>query len=176
MDFELEMAFFVGPGNQLGEPISIENAQDHIFGMVLMNDWSGNSNQSSLPMARPFNIFSFNLIARDIQKWELQPLGPFLAKSVGTSISPWVVTMDALSPFITENPRQFPEVSEYLRHSDPFNFDINLQVQLHGEDMREPHVISNSNFKVPNVFPFSNRKKIDFFISFFKEKNFVVAS
>ncbi len=84
MDFELEMAFFVGPGNQLGRPISVQTAQDHIFGVVLMNDWS----------------------ARDIQKWEYVPLGPFLAKNMGTHISPWVVTMDALMPFVIDNPVQ----------------------------------------------------------------------
>ncbi|OQV22400.1 Fumarylacetoacetase [Hypsibius exemplaris] len=125
MDFELEMAFLIGPGNELGSPIPIADAENHIFGMVLMNDWS----------------------ARDIQKWEIQPLGPFLSKSIGTSISPWIVTMDALAPFVTANPVQFPEVAQYLRHTDRFNFDIKLQVELHGEEMREPHVISNSNFK-----------------------------
>lgn len=84
MDFELELAFFVGKGNQLGQPIPIERAHEHIFGVVLMNDWS----------------------ARDIQKWEYVPLGPFLAKNLGTSISPWVVTIDALMPFVTDNPVQ----------------------------------------------------------------------
>ncbi|MDQ3626036.1 MAG: fumarylacetoacetase, partial [Verrucomicrobiota bacterium] len=76
-DYELEMAFFIGTGNPLGEPVPIERAPEQIFGMVLMNDWS----------------------ARDVQAWEYQPLGPFLAKNFCTSISPWVVTMDALEPF-----------------------------------------------------------------------------
>uniref|UniRef100_A0A8D1QCI7 Fumarylacetoacetase n=1 Tax=Sus scrofa TaxID=9823 RepID=A0A8D1QCI7_PIG len=84
LDMELEMAFFVGPGNRLGEPIPISKAHEHIFGMVLMNDWS----------------------ARDIQKWEYVPLGPFLGKSFGTTISPWVVPMDALMPFAVPNPEQ----------------------------------------------------------------------
>ncbi|XP_029430441.1 fumarylacetoacetase isoform X3 [Rhinatrema bivittatum] len=84
LDIELEMAFFVGGGNQLGEPIPIGRAAEHIFGMVLMNDWS----------------------ARDIQKWEYIPLGPFLAKNFGTSISPWVVPMEALMPFVVRNPVQ----------------------------------------------------------------------
>ena len=84
MDFELEMAFFVGPGNELGHPIRVQDAHEHIFGVVLMNDWS----------------------ARDIQKWEYVPLGPFLAKNLGSTISPWVVTMDALMPFVQDNPVQ----------------------------------------------------------------------
>ncbi|XP_055354097.1 fumarylacetoacetase-like [Paramacrobiotus metropolitanus] len=125
MDFELEMAFFVGPGNELGKPIKIQDAQEHIFGMVLMNDWS----------------------ARDIQRWEYQPLGPFLAKSVGTTISPWVVTMDALMPFLTDNTRQNPQPLPYLQHSDRYNFDIKLEVALKGDDMRDAKVISKSNFK-----------------------------
>ena len=82
MDFELEMAFFVGGAlPELGKPISIDKAQEHIFGMVLMNDWS----------------------ARDIQEWEMAPLGPFLSKSLGTCISPWVVPMEALQPFVVNN-------------------------------------------------------------------------
>ena len=84
VDFELEMAFVVGTGNQLGEPISIGEAEEHIFGVVLMNDWS----------------------ARDIQAWEYVPLGPFLGKSFGTSISPWIVTLDALEPFRCSGPEQ----------------------------------------------------------------------
>ena len=79
LDYEMEMALFVGPGNRLGEPVPIEDAESHIFGLCLVNDWS----------------------ARDIQVWEYQPLGPFLAKSFATSISPWVVTLEALAPFRT---------------------------------------------------------------------------
>ena len=93
VDFELEMGFFIGPGNALGEPIPIGEAPDHIFGMVLVNDWS----------------------ARDIQKWEYVPLGPFLAKNFGTTISPWVVTMDALEPFRTPARSSDPQPLPYLR-------------------------------------------------------------
>ncbi|KAK2164140.1 hypothetical protein LSH36_68g07093 [Paralvinella palmiformis] len=87
LDFELEMAFFTGPGNEMGHPIPIDKAHEHIFGMVLMNDWS----------------------ARDIQKWEYVPLGPFLAKNFGTTIAPWVVPMEALKPFIVPNMQQVVE-------------------------------------------------------------------
>lgn len=126
MDFELEMAFFVGGlPNKLGEPIPISKAQDHIFGMVLMNDWS----------------------ARDIQTWEYQPLGPFLSKSIGTSISPWVVTMEALKPFIIDNPTQDPPVLRYLQHKDPFTFNINLEVDLKSQKMTAPTCISKTNFR-----------------------------
>ncbi|GIY04688.1 fumarylacetoacetase [Caerostris extrusa] len=125
MDFELEMAFFVGCPSKLGEPISIEKAQDHIFGMVLMNDWS----------------------ARDIQKWEYVPLGPFLGKSLGTTISPWIVPMEALEPFLCENVPQDPTPFPYLKHSEPYNFDIHLEVSLLPENAKEATVISKSNFK-----------------------------
>ncbi|XP_077979931.1 fumarylacetoacetase-like [Glandiceps talaboti] len=125
-DIELEMAFFTGgPATKLGEPISVANAHQHIFGMVIMNDWS----------------------ARDIQKWEYVPLGPFLGKSFGTSISPWVVTMEALAPFALPNPTQDPEPLPYLRHEDPYTFDINLSFAVKGEGMAEPTVVSNSNSK-----------------------------
>ena len=94
LDIELETAFIVGKGNALGEPIPVGEAEQHIFGMVLMNDWS----------------------ARDIQQWEYVPLGPFNSKTFATSISPWVVTLDALEPFRVENPAQDPEPLPYLRH------------------------------------------------------------
>lgn len=119
------MAFLVGPGNQLGEPISMDKAEDHIFGMVLMNDWS----------------------ARDIQKWEYVPLGPFLGKNLGTSISPWVVTMDALKPFVVPNATQDPKPLPYLYHEDPYNFDIHLEVAIKGEGMPKPATVCRSNFK-----------------------------
>lgn len=126
MDMELEMAFFVGgPSNMLGTNIPIQESEDHIFGMVLMNDWS----------------------ARDIQKWEYVPLGPFLAKNMGTSISPWIVTMDALKPFITENMKQEPTPLSYLQHSDNYNFDINLNVFLKVPEITDPVLVSKSNFK-----------------------------
>ncbi|XP_062405487.1 fumarylacetoacetase [Sardina pilchardus] len=125
LDIELEMAFFVGAGNTLGEPIPIEKAHEHIFGMVLMNDWS----------------------ARDIQAWEYVPLGPFLGKNFGTTISPWVVPMDALLPFVEPNAVQDPEPLPYLRHGDAYTFNINLFVSVKGEAMREPATICKSNFK-----------------------------
>lgn len=125
LDFELEMAFFVGPGNELGKPIPVEKAHEHIFGFVLMNDWS----------------------ARDIQKWEYVPLGPFLGKNFGTTISPWIVPTEALLPFIEANMDQDPQPLEYLRHSDPFNFDIKLQVRLKVDALQHPVTISRSNYK-----------------------------
>ncbi|XP_016369465.1 fumarylacetoacetase-like [Sinocyclocheilus rhinocerous] len=125
LDIELEMAFFVGKGNKLGEPIPVEKAHEHIFGMVLMNDWS----------------------ARDIQAWEYVPLGPFLGKNFGTTISPWVVPMEALMPFVEPNPVQDPVPLPYLRHDDPYTFNINLFVAVKGEGMREAVTICKSNFK-----------------------------
>ncbi|NWU81319.1 FAAA Fumarylacetoacetase, partial [Onychorhynchus coronatus] len=125
LDIELEMAFFVGPGNKYGEPIPISKAHEHIFGMVLMNDWS----------------------ARDIQKWEYVPLGPFLSKSLGTTISPWVVTMEALMPFVLPNPVQDPKPLPYLQDKEPYTFDINLFVAIKGEGMKTPTTICRSNFK-----------------------------
>ncbi|KAI2800997.1 hypothetical protein BLOT_013524 [Blomia tropicalis] len=125
MDFELEMAYLIGgPENKLGEPIPIETAHERIFGMCLMNDWS----------------------ARDIQKWEYVPLGPFLGKNLGTTISPWVVTIEALEQFKVANVSQDPKPFPYLVHDDPFNFDIHLTVSIkpNGE---EPSVVSNSNFR-----------------------------
>jgi len=126
LDFELELAFFVGPGNKLGDPIDINEAEDHIFGVVLMNDWS----------------------ARDIQKWEYVPLGPFGAKNFGTSISPWVVTMEALKSFKIEGPKQVdPEPLPYLREKEMKVFDIQLQVGIQSEKMTTPTIVSNSNSK-----------------------------
>jgi len=126
MDFELEMGFFVGPGNPLGEPIPVGDAMEHIFGMVLVNDWS----------------------ARDIQKWEYVPLGPFLGKNFATSISPWVVTMDALEPFRCAGPKQDdPKPLEYLENPGDCAYDIHLEVQLESEMMTDPVTIATSNFK-----------------------------
>jgi fumarylacetoacetase len=125
LDFELEMGFFVGPGNALGQPIPIEQAAEHIFGLVLVNDWS----------------------ARDIQKWEYQPLGPFLAKNFATTISPWVVTLDALEPFRTAGPVQDPEPLPYLRSPGPWAYDIHLEVHLQTTEMDRPHCICRSNLK-----------------------------
>jgi len=126
LDFELEMAFFVGgPPTKLGDSIPVEKAHEHIFGMVLMNDWS----------------------ARDIQKWEYVPLGPFLGKSFGTTISPWIVTMEALQPFIVQNPPQEPQPLAYLRHSDPYSFDINLEVAIRPQNSNEDHRVARTNFR-----------------------------
>jgi len=119
------MAFLIGPGNSLGEPVPIDHATDHIFGLVLMNDWS----------------------ARDIQAWEYQPLGPFLAKNFATSISPWVVTLEALEPFRKPLPPQDPMPLPYLRAKNHFTFDIQLEAQLQTSSMNAPHVITRTNFQ-----------------------------
>ena len=125
LDFELETAFFVGPPNELGEPVPIAEATDHIFGLVLMNDWS----------------------ARDIQTWEYQPLGPFLAKNFCTSISPWVVTLEALEPFRKPLPAQDPAPLPYLRAPDDFTFDIQLEATLQTAKMSAPQTITRSNLR-----------------------------
>ncbi len=125
LDFELEMGFFIGAGNNLGEPISVKDASDHIFGMVLVNDWS----------------------ARDIQKWEYVPLGPFLAKNFATSISPWVVTMEALEPFRLKNEPQDPDPLPYLKSSGENSYDIKLDVLLKIPSSESAEIISRSNFK-----------------------------
>ncbi len=124
IDFELETAFITTDANFLGESISVHEAEEHIFGMVLLNDWS----------------------ARDVQKWEYVPLGPFLAKNFATSISSWVVTLDALEPFRTKSPEQFPVPLPYLQQSGDKTFDINLEVYLQPENEQE-YLICNSNFK-----------------------------
>ena len=124
VDFELEMAFITTDANIMGEPIPVEEAEEHIFGLVLFNDWS----------------------ARDIQKWEYVPLGPFLAKNFASSMSPWIVTLDALEPFRVEGPAQNPQPLEYLQQQGAHSYDINLQVAIE-PDGAEETVISNSNFK-----------------------------
>src|SRR2546423_5599456 len=125
MDYELEMAFLIGPGNSLGEPVPIDQAGEHVFGFVLMNDWS----------------------ARDIQGWEYQPLGPFLAKNFCTSISPWVVTMEALEPFRKPLLKQDPEPLPYLRAKNDFTFDIQLEAKLQTPKLNSPQVITRTNFQ-----------------------------
>jgi len=125
LDYELEMAFLVGPGNSLGQPVPIDQAADHIFGFVLMNDWS----------------------ARDIQAWEYQPLGPFLAKNFCTSISPWVVTLEALEPFRKPLTKQDPEPLPYLRAKTDFTFDIQLEAKLQTAKSKSPHTITRTNFQ-----------------------------
>jgi len=128
LDIELEVAFVTGPANALGSPIPIAQADEHIFGLVLLNDWS----------------------ARDIQAWEYQPLGPFLGKSFATTISPWIVTLDALEPFRAASPYQEPEPLEYLRGNRE-TYAIALDVLLATQHMREKHIdpaiISRSNYK-----------------------------
>ena len=124
LDFELEMGFVTGQGNQLGDPINIDNAEEYIFGLCLFNDWS----------------------ARDIQKWEYVPLGPFLGKSFNSSMSPWIVTLDALEMFRIEGETQKPEVANYLKFSGPKNYDIKLEVFIQPEDKTATKV-STSNFK-----------------------------
>jgi fumarylacetoacetase len=125
LDYELETAFLIGPGNSLGQPVPIERAADHIFGLVLMNDWS----------------------ARDIQAWEYQPLGPFLAKNFCTSISPWVVMLEALEPFRKPLPSQDPEPLAYLRAANDFTFDIHLEARLQTARMHAPQLITRTNFQ-----------------------------
>jgi fumarylacetoacetase len=124
LDFELEMAFVVGGDTELGEAIPVATAEDYIFGVMLFNDWS----------------------ARDIQKWEYQPLGPFLAKNFASTISPWVVTLDALEPFRVSGPNQDPKPLPYLSQSGTFNLDVNLEVGI-GIEGHEPLVVTRSNAK-----------------------------
>ena len=129
-DFELEMAFITGKQTQLGESVSVENAEDYIFGMVIFNDLS----------------------ARDIQKWEYVPLGPFLAKNFGSVISPWIVTLDALEPFRVDGPDQKPEVLPYLKNAGKKNYDIKLEVSIKPEGGNENKVCqSNHKFLYWNI-------------------------
>lgn len=124
LDFEIEMAFVTYDGKPLGESISTKEAEDHIFGMCLFNDWS----------------------ARDIQKWEYVPLGPFLAKNFASSISPWIVTLDALEPFKLQGPKQDPEVLPYLKYEGEKSYDINLEAFIQ-PDGGEENKVCTSNFK-----------------------------
>lgn len=124
LDFELEMGFIIGKSTKLGERISTKKASEHIFGLVLFNDWS----------------------ARDIQKWEYVPLGPFLGKSFASSISPWIVTMEALEPFKVSGPKQNPKVLSYLEYEGSHNYDIQLEVGIQPKGVEE-QVVSTSNFK-----------------------------
>ena len=125
VDFELEMGYIIGKNSSLGSSISTTNAENYIFGKVLFNDWS----------------------ARDIQKWEYVPLGPFLGKSFASSISPWVVTMEALDPFRVPGPIQEPNVLDYLKFDGLKNYDINLSVSITPEDSNIESIVCNSNFK-----------------------------
>jgi fumarylacetoacetase len=132
LDYELEMGFFTGPGNEVGRRISMAEAAEHLFGMCIVNDWS----------------------ARDIQKWEYQPLGPFNAKNFATSISPWVVTLEALAPFRVPGPHRDeadPPLLDYLQPTDDFGLDIIVEVYLSSKEMRrknmEPVRVSRGNFR-----------------------------
>ena len=123
LDFELEVGCLVGTGNALAQPIPIAEAEKHVFGVVLVNDWS----------------------ARDFQRWEYQPLGPFLSKNFITSISPWVVPMDALEPFRIAGPQQSPDPLPYLRHQQAGHFDMRLQVSLQSSKMASPQILCRTS-------------------------------
>ena len=124
LDFELEMAFITGEGKPLGQSISTDEAENYIFGLCLFNDWS----------------------ARDIQKFEYVPLGPFLGKSFASSMSPWIITLDALEGFKIHGENQNPEVSSYLQFSGPKNYDIYLDVLIQPSN-QSPTKVTSSNFK-----------------------------
>ncbi|MEO0340824.1 MAG: fumarylacetoacetate hydrolase family protein, partial [Bacteroidota bacterium] len=124
LDFELETAFIIGRDSNLGTPIATDEAEDYIFGKVLFNDWS----------------------ARDIQRWEYVPLGPFLGKNFASSISPWVVTMEALEPFRVRGPVQEPAVLSYLEYEGDKNYDIHLEVDIQAAAGTQ-ETICRSNFK-----------------------------
>jgi fumarylacetoacetase len=124
LDFELEMGFVIGQKTNLGDTVSIQKAEDYIFGMCLFNDWS----------------------ARDIQKWEYVPLGPFLGKNFASTMSSWIVVMDALEPFRVPGPAQDPPVLPYLKYDGDKNYDINLAVKIKPEGSRST-IVSESNFK-----------------------------
>jgi fumarylacetoacetase len=129
LDVELEMGWFAGPGNALGAPIPADAVREHVFGYVLLNDWS----------------------ARDIQAWEYQPLGPFLGKSFATSISPWIVTLDALEPFRVDEPARDPEPLPHLRARESWAYDVELELLLQTARMREhgsaAEVVSRTGFR-----------------------------
>ena len=118
------MGFIVGKGTELGDTITTANAADHIFGLCVFNDWS----------------------ARDLQKWEYVPLGPFLAKNFASHLSPWIVTLEALEPFRTEGPNQNPKVLPYLEYEGNHHYDIELEVAIETEK-GESKTVSQSNFK-----------------------------
>lgn len=124
IDFELEMAFITTVANDLGDVIPVEEAETYIFGLVLLNDWS----------------------ARDIQKWEHVPLGPFLAKNFASSISPWIVTLDALEPYRVQGPKPLEPQLDYLNYKGKKSFDINLEIAIQPKGAKET-IVSNSNFK-----------------------------
>ncbi|MEO1412854.1 MAG: fumarylacetoacetase [Bacteroidota bacterium] len=124
MDFELEMAFIVGRSTQMGDRVRVDEAEDYIFGLALFNDWS----------------------ARDIQAWEYVPLGPFLGKNFGSTLSPWIVSLDALEPFRVVGPEQDPAVLPYLQSNGAKNYDLHLEVAIAPEG-GEAFTVCRSNFK-----------------------------
>ena len=126
LDFELELGSFIGPENPLGNPVRIGQAPEYIFGFVLVNDWS----------------------ARDIQKWEYQPLGPFLGKNFATSVSPWVVPLEALQPFRCKGPLQHPEPLPYLKSNNNWALDIHLEIYLRTSVYAETQQISSTNARM----------------------------
>lgn len=125
LDFELEMGVVVGQSSPMGEMLTEQQAEEMIFGFVILNDWS----------------------ARDIQQWEYVPLGPFQAKAFATSISPWVVAREALEPFRLQGPAQEPEPLAYLKQAGANNYDLALDVALRGGAMNAPKTITSTNFK-----------------------------
>jgi fumarylacetoacetase len=125
LDFELEMGAYIGASNELGHPIKVSKAADHIFGLCLLNDWS----------------------ARDIQVWEYVPLGPFNAKNFASTVSPWVITTEALAPFKVDLPTQDPEPLPYLKEEQPYSYDVHMDVSIKTPTLDTPHVLAHSNFK-----------------------------
>ena len=125
LDYEVELGFLIGPGNCRGEPIPIDRAEDHVGGVCLVNDWS----------------------ARDIQRWEYQPLGPFLGKNFATSISPWMVTVEALAPFRSIAPRHDIVPLPYLQSDSAFGLDITLEVHLRTPRTSQPFLLSRGSSK-----------------------------
>lgn len=128
-DFELEMAFIIGKETPLGQPITVDQAEDHIFGLALFNDWS----------------------ARDIQRWEYVPLGPFLGKNFGSSLSPWIVTLEALKPFRVKSPKQEPAPLDYLKTSGLRNMDIGLEVAIKSAGAETTICRSNTKYLYWNM-------------------------
>src|SRR5262249_2301065 len=125
LDYEVELGAFLGPGNPMGEPIPISRAEDHLVGVCLLNDWS----------------------ARDIQSWEYQPLGPFLAKNFATSISPWIITIEALAPFRTDAPPHDVPVPPYLQEGSQGGIDVTVEAWLKTRNMHEPVRLSRASSK-----------------------------
>ena len=125
LDFELEMAFVIGKDSTLGEPIPVDRAEEYIFGLVLFNDWS----------------------ARDIQRWEYVPLGPFLGKNFASSVSPWIVPLEALKPFRVKGPRQTPAPLSYLQTRGAQNYNVMLEVAISGGEKSPQTIVSRSNTK-----------------------------